>query len=171
MENEFQCLSVEPTDMMIGGETTVKVYNPQTGEYHEAVIRVASDKEEGSSWWWKLRMDFLISILDELSGKQSNVLKILFSHVNYQDNMIFMGVSEIAKLGNCSKKTVEIVINLLRRKDIVRRAGTGVLMVNPEMVSQGKQRVYFQLLDRWNSLKPHKALSAAKREREATCDD
>lgn len=131
----------EPLDL-----TTVNPIEPESiewvdrnGELHQGIriIKESTDADRVGEYWWKLMLSDLISILDEISGKQTQALKTVLAQFNPRTGIIVMSQAELAKEAGVSLMTMNKVVKLMCNRGLIARQCRGVYCINPLFLSQG----------------------------------
>ena len=116
-------------------------WKDENGELHQGVlvVREVSDTDRVGEFWWKLMLSDLLSILDDISGKQTKALKAILAQFNPRTGIIIMSQEEIAKEAGVSKMTMNKVFQLMCKRGVIARQKRGVYCINPYFMSQGGQ--------------------------------
>lgn len=128
----------------------------EQGELHVG-LRIVKEVHSGSGngeWWWKVMMSDLIGCLDEISGKQTAALKAILGLFDPHSGIVATSQKEIAEIAGCSVPTVNKVMKILQKRDLIRKKGPGVYVINPEFMSQGGRGRYDALMIQYKEAEP-----------------
>lgn len=131
MTNELTRVdSIEPTPIE---------WVDKNGEVHTGIriVKEDSDNDKVGEYWWKLMLSDLITILDEISGKQTQALKTVLAQFNPNTGIIMMSQAELAKEAGVSLMTMNKVVKLMCERGLIARHSRGVYCINPLFMSQG----------------------------------
>lgn len=122
------------------------------GEVHQGIriVKETTDNDRVGEYWWKLMLSDLITILDEISGKQTQALKTVLSQFNPNTGIIMMSQSELAKEAGVSLMTMNKVVKLMCDRGLIARHSRGVYCINPLFMSQGGQGRFDTLMIQYN---------------------
>ncbi|HDD6340572.1 TPA: replication/maintenance protein RepL [Staphylococcus aureus] len=87
----------------------------------------------------------LISMLDMIGGKKLKIVNYILDNVHLSNNTMIATTREIAKATGTSLQTVITTLKILEEGNIIKRK-TGVLMLNPELLTRGDDQKQKYLL-------------------------
>lgn len=130
------------------GVPTPIVYADSDGVLHEAVYVIKEaeeDESKASTWWWKVMLTDLLELLEDISGKQTQALRAILDQFDPHSGIVVVTQKELAKQAGCSINTVNKVVGLMIKHNLIKMPQRGVYTINPEFMSQGGR-------DRFNAM-------------------
>lgn len=122
------------------------------GEVHQGIriVKETTDNDKVGEYWWKLMLSDLITILDEISGKQTQALKTVLSQFNPKTGIILMSQAQLAREADVSIMTMNKVIKLMCERGLIARHSRGVYCINPLFMCQGGKGKFDTLMIQYN---------------------
>lgn len=131
---------------LVKAEQVVGVPQPFTyvddnGEVREG-IKVVKDVDQSrpGEWWWKVMLSDLLDLLEDISGKQTQALRAILAQFDPHSGIVIVSQKELAEQAHCSLNTVNKVIKMMIKHDLIRMPKKGVYTINPAFMSQGGAR-------------------------------
>lgn len=123
----------------------VDYVNPATGKASKALAikRPAANRGE---WWWKVMLSDMLRVLDGISGKQNKALKAILDSFDPHSGIVIKSQREMAEDAGCSLMTVNKVMKILQKENLVKMKKQGIYAINPRFMSQGGKDHFNALL-------------------------
>ncbi len=96
--------------------------------------------------WWKLMLSDLLDVLEDMSGKQTQCLRQVLDKFDPDTGIILATQTELAKECGVAIQTMNRVMKILVKHQIIAMRGPGCYVINPAFMSQGGGRKYQKLL-------------------------
>lgn len=98
-----------------------------------------TDKEvpSGRDYWWRFLVCDLISIMEDLPGRQMHAIGCILDNVSPYDNTIQKTQAELAKDAGVSIKTMNSAMGVLQDHGVIKMVHRGLWMIDPRFMSQG----------------------------------
>lgn len=112
-------------------------------------ILVAGRKVDGGrpgEHWWKLMLSDLLDVLEDMSGKQTQCLRAVLDMFDPDTGIILATQKELAERVGVSRATMNTVIRLMCKHNIIAMQSGGTYVINPAFMSQGGGRKYQKML-------------------------
>lgn len=100
----------------------------------------------GRDYWWRFLVMDLVSIMEDLPGRQMHAIGAVLDNVSAYDNTIQKTQAELAKDAGVSKKTMNAAMQVLQQHGIIKMVHKGLWMIDPRFMSQGGGRRKFTTL-------------------------
>lgn len=119
-----------------------------TGERIEAnqVIKVAY----GTKNFWKCYLMDFLSVLGIINDKQLDVFIYIVEHTDQNNNTFIGTYKKISADVNVSEPTIAKIMKKLQENNFIKRAQSGVWLVNPNIIMKGDERKRQILLTYYN---------------------
>lgn len=116
----------------------VKVIDAETGEVIDDNAYLVNKRvPRGRDYWWRFMVCDLISIMEDLPGKQMHAVGAVLDSVSPYDNTIQLTQKEIAEKAECSRVTVNAAMRILQEHGVIKKIRAGLWMIDPRFMSQG----------------------------------
>ena len=109
-----------------------------------AYYRIPTD--EPQEYWSKIIIATLVGILDDISGKATKALMVVLDLFVKANGYVFITQEELAKRAGCSRATMNKVMGVLTKHNIIVSQAHGVYSLNPTFIFQGNDRQRFDTL-------------------------
>lgn len=132
----------------------VKVVDADTGEVLDAEGFLVDKKvPRGRDYWWRFLVCDLISVMEDLPGRQMHAIGVVLDNVSPYDNTIQKTQAELAKEAGVSRQTMNATMHTLKNHGIIAMVRRGLWMIDPRFMSQGGgQRKFTTLAIRYDSV-------------------
>lgn len=117
----------------------------EDGMLHPGVYMLKSAPQP-HEYWWKLMLSDMLNILDDISGKQTDALKTVLDQFDPRTGLIVMSQQELAAKAKCSYATMNRVLQIMIRHNVIAMKARGVYVINPAFMSQGGSTGRFDTL-------------------------
>ena len=117
---------------------SVTIIDNETGELVDDNAYLVNKRvPRGRDYWWRFMVCDLISIMEDLPGKQMHAISAVLDSVSPYDNTIQLTQKEIAEKAGCSPKTMNTAMQVLKNHGVIKMVHRGLWMINPRFMSQG----------------------------------
>lgn len=146
-------------DQVAPGQVVAALAVHQSGAVEPIIVagRAVEDNKPGE-YWWKLMLSDLLDVLEDMSGKQTNALRCVLDQFDPDTGIILATQQELAKLCGVSIKTMNIVLQLMIKHELIAMRSPGAYVINPNFMSQGGGRRYNKLLIQYRDASEHRLL-------------
>lgn len=125
----------------------VKVVDADTGEVLDAEgFLIDKEVPRGRDYWWRFLVCDLISVMEDLPGRQMHAIGTVLDNVSPYDNTIQKTQAELAKEAGVSRQTMNAAMQTLQDHGIIAMVHRGLWMIDPRFMSQGGGRRKFTTL-------------------------
>ena len=114
-----------------------------TGELIET--EVVERTVAGDTGWHKIWLGAVLELINEIGGQRMRVLLHLCSTADSQ-NQIYGSMRDIAAACGTSLPTVQRLMTVLQRADVITRRSVGVYRLNPDIVFRGGSQARLNVL-------------------------
>lgn len=105
-----------------------------------------------SGGWQKVFIPSLVEMLKSCNGGAVNVIATLLQHKDHK-NVIRVTIEQLTTRSGSSRSTVKRIINSLKTEQMIKQAGSGCLMLNPNIIRTGNDRAAAMMFKIWSDLK------------------
>lgn len=137
---------VDPNSIQVGKTRILEAVNANGEALMIAATAKSVDMTKPGEYWWKIMMSGLLDVLEDLSGKQTQALRAILDTFDPKSGMVICTQEEFVEKSGTSKSTVNRVLKLLRKHDLIRMKSPGVYVINPDFMRQGGEGRYHALL-------------------------
>lgn len=119
----------------------VRIIDADTGEVLDTDGFLVDKKvPSGRDYWWRFLVCDLISVMEDLPGRQMHAIGTVLDNVSPYDNTIPKTQSELAKEAGVSRQTMVSAMRVLQQHGIIKMVHNGLYMIDPRFMSQGGGR-------------------------------
>lgn len=135
--------------MKINSATPID-YVGADGEVHTglAVVKPSNPSSPGE-WWWKIMLSDLLGVLEDISGKQADALRAILDEFDPVTGIVIKSQKDLAVKAGCSLMTVNKVIKIMVKRNLITMPSNGIYVINPRFMSQGGNKRFDTLLIRY----------------------
>lgn len=91
----------------------------------------------GRDYWWRFLVLDLVSIMEDLPGRQMHAIGAILDSVSPYDNTIQNTQQELANRAGVSYATMNKAMKVLQEHGIIKMVHKGLWMIDPRFMSQG----------------------------------
>lgn len=125
----------------------VRIVDADTGEVLDADgFMLEKRVPRGRDYWWRFLVCDLISVMEDLPGRQMHAIGTVLDNVSPYDNTIQKTQAELAKEAGVSRPTMIAAMGTLQDHGIIKMVHKGLWMIDPRFMSQGGGRGKFSTL-------------------------
>ena len=122
-----------------------QLVNKKTGETKELILFEDSDKHER---WEKVYAKSLANLLEITGDEKTRVIAYMIKVKDYE-NRVMETIRSIAEATNCSKTTVNIVVQLLQENKYLHKIRNGLWRFSPHVMVNGHAAVGAAVFRYW----------------------
>lgn len=126
---------------------TQQYINASTGELESMQVTSIEEKDFNFSKVW---MRDFINTLDIVGNQKTKVCYWIIDHID-RNNMLIATQRDIAEAVNVSVVTVNTTIKALMDADFMRKAQSGVYIINPDIVFKGDREKRLNVLNQYDN--------------------